>query len=225
MEKFGERALKLRKQLNMSQEIFAQEIGISSKQTVSNVEKGKQKKYTDEEINKIINKYKVNRAWLILGEGEMFEGQLDTKYAVSISDEDHSKVVKAPIMSVKASAGKKGAEHYEVVTTGELLIDRMLFKVIPNLKNIRAIEVDGDSMYPTLKEGDYVIIEENREFSGDGIYVLQWDGILLVKRLQAGTGEIDIISDNQSYPPKKYVPSDDQRSFHIVGKVILRMQR
>lgn len=137
---------------------------------------------------------------------------------------DETKMVSAPIMSVKASAGR-GNEHYDVVTTGELLIDRMLFKVLPNLKDIRAIEVEGDSMYPTLKEGDYVVIEENNHFSGDGIYVLQWDSVLLVKRLQAGAGKIDIISDNQSYAVNTFNPTDDQRSFHIVGKVILRMQR
>ncbi|TDA64299.1 LexA family transcriptional regulator [Sulfuricurvum sp. IAE1] len=134
------------------------------------------------------------------------------------------KMISAPIMSVKASAGR-GNENYEAVITGELLIDRMLFKVLPNLKNIRAIEVEGDSMYPTLKEGDFVIIEENQHFSGDGIYVLQWDSVLLVKRLQAGAGRIDIISDNQQYAVNTFDPTDDQRSFHIVGKVILRMQR
>lgn len=135
-----------------------------------------------------------------------------------------NKMIKAPIMSVKASAGN-GREQHEVITTGELLIDRMLFKVLPNLKNIRAIEVEGDSMYPTLKEGDYVVIEENMNFTGDGIYVLHYDGVLLVKRLQADIDGIEILSDNQSYGKRKYDPNDDQRLFHIAGKVILRMQR
>lgn len=135
-----------------------------------------------------------------------------------------NKMISAPIMSIKASAGS-GREQHEVITTGELLIDRMLFKVLPNLKNIRAIEVEGDSMYPTLKEGDYVVIEENTNFSGDGIYVLHYDGVLLVKRLQADIDGIEILSDNQSYGKRKYDPNDDQRLFHIAGKVILRMQR
>jgi len=220
MENFGERALRVRQHTKLSQEAFANEIGISSKQTVSNVEKGKQKKYTDDDINKIIDKFGISRSWLILGDGDMLSSSSNEPQSTT----NTGQMIAAPILSVKASAGS-GNEHYEVATTGELLIDRMLFKVLPNLKDIRAIEVEGDSMYPTLKEGDYVIIEENPHFSGDGIYVLQWDSVLLVKRLQAGVGKIDIISDNQRYGVNTFNPTDDQRSFHIVGKVILRMQR
>lgn len=222
MENFGKRAFEVRKNTKLSQEAFALEVGISSKQTVSNVELGKQKKYTDDEINKIIDKYHISKAWFILGEGEMFES--DQKSDSSDIQYNENKMISAPIMSVKASAGN-GREQHEVITTGELLIDRMLFKVLPNLKNIRAIEVEGDSMYPTLKEGDYVVIEENMNFTGDGIYVLHYDGVLLVKRLQADIDGIEILSDNQSYGKRKYDPNDDQRLFHIAGKVILRMQR
>lgn len=220
---FSKRIKEIRKYHNYTQEEFAHLIGANNKQTVSDLENGKQKTLKEEQTQIIIDKFKISKRWLLLGEGSMFEKSSDSQ-----SDNENNivnlKMIKAPIMSVKASAGR-GNEHYDVVTTGELLIDRMLFKVLPNLKDIRAIEVEGDSMYPTLKEGDYVIIEENSHFSGDGIYVLQWDSVLLVKRLQAGAGKIDIISDNQRYAVNTFDPMDDQRSFHIVGKVILRMQR
>lgn len=134
------------------------------------------------------------------------------------------KFVHAPIISAKASAGN-GSIHYDVETVGQLMIDKMMFKIIPNLKDIRAIEVMGDSMYPTLKENDYVIIEENEQFSGEGIYVLQFDSMLLVKRLQATSRGIKVISDNRNYHEDEYNPNDDQRTFNIVGKVILRIQR
>lgn len=216
MSTWFERLKEIREKNQLTQPELGSKIGIDAT-AVSRYEKGKGAKDIPYQLKQKLTN--------VFTEVEVEYIEKATSLTLSTQAKQELSIIKAPIMSVKASAGKKGAEHYEVVTTGELLIDRMLFKVIPNLKNIRAIEVDGDSMYPTLKEGDYVIIEENREFSGDGIYVLQWDGILLVKRLQAGTGEIDIISDNQSYAPKKYIPSDDQRSFHIVGKVILRMQR
>lgn len=224
MESFGERALKIRKHSGLSQEAFAQKIGISSKQTVSNVEKGKQKKYTDEEINRIIDEYGVSKAWFILGEGEMLETEAKSNPS-NTHEYDPSKFVAVPIMSAKAGAGSTGPAHYEVYTQGELMIDRILFRVLPNLKNVRAIEVDGDSMRPTLNEGDFVIIEENSAFSGEGIYVLQYDGVLLVKRLQPDFDGIEILSDNPNYKPRKFNPSDDQSPFHIVGKVILKVQR
>jgi phage repressor protein C with HTH and peptisase S24 domain len=93
------------------------------------------------------------------------------------------------------------------------------------LDNIQAVRVRGDSMNPTLREDDYVVIELEERFSGDGIYVLSWDGILLVKRLQAGNMVIKVLSDNQSFESMEYNPTEDQRTFHIIGKVILRIQR
>lgn len=203
------------------QKIFAEKIGVKWR-TLQTYEQGTVKKMPLSYFDLLNEQFNVSKEWILTGKGEMLESDQPKKADSVIVDTD--KMISAPIMSVKASAGR-GNENYEAVITGELLIDRMLFKVLPNLKNIRAIEVEGDSMYPTLKEGDFVIIEENQHFSGDGIYVLQWDSVLLVKRLQAGAGRIDIISDNQQYAVNTFDPTDDQRSFHIVGKVILRMQR
>ncbi len=203
------------------QKVFAGIIGINWR-TLQTYEQGTVKKMPLNYFDLLNKQFYVSREWIMTGEGEMLES--DQPKNESIAPGINSQMIKAPIMSVKASAGT-GREQYEVVTTGELLIDRMLFKVLPNLKNIRAIEVEGDSMYPTLKEGDYVVIEENMHFSGDGIYVLQYDGVLLVKRLQADIDGIEILSDNQSYKTRKFDPNEDQQLFHIMGKVILRMQR
>lgn len=216
------RFIEVRKEFGFTdQKEFAEKIGIKWR-TLQTYEQGTVKKTPYGYIELLNKHFNVSKEWVLTGQGEMLDS--DQKSETFDTQYDETKMISAPIMSVKASAGN-GREQHEVITTGELLIDRMLFKVLPNLKNIRAIEVEGDSMYPTLKEGDYVIIEENSHFSGDGIYVLQWDSVLLVKRLQAGAGKIDIISDNQRYAVNTFDPMDDQRSFHIVGKVILRMQR
>lgn len=140
---------------------------------------------------------------------------------------DRDSFVKVPIMSASASGSKitTGIEHFDVSVNGELLIDRMLFKILPNLQNIQAVRVIGESMYPTLREDDYVVIECEERFTGDGLYVLSWDGILLVKRLQAGNSVVRVLSDNQTFESMEYNPTEDQRTFHIVGKVILKIQR
>lgn len=149
------------------------------------------------------------------------------KLSVSKSHIDESSLVKVPIMSASASGSKitTGIEHFDVSVDGELLIDRMLFKILPNLQNIQAVRVIGESMYPTLREDDYVVIECEERFTGDGLYVLSWDGILLVKRLQAGNSVVRVLSDNQTFESMEYNPTEDQRTFHIVGKVILKIQR
>jgi len=133
-------------------------------------------------------------------------------------------MVSIPISSAYVHAGK-GVVNHEVETKGTIMIDKMLFKILPNLSNISAVEVIGKSMYPTLDEGDYVVIEHNTDFNGEGIYVLSFDDMLLVKRLQASSRGIKILSDNKYYDDDEYDKHDDQRSLFIVGKVILRIQR
>lgn len=239
MSDFGQRIKELREKFKLTQQEFADIIGAGNKQTISDVENGKQKSLKNVQVSIILDKYKVSKTWLLLGEGPMLieeatvsqsiignrNNQINGSNNIVPGECDPSKFVAVPIMSAKAGAGSTGPAHYEVYTQGELMIDRILFRVLPNLKNVRAIEVDGDSMRPTLNEGDFVIIEENSAFSGEGIYVLQYDGVLLVKRLQPDFDGIEILSDNPNYKTRKFNPSDDQSPFHIVGKVILKVQR
>lgn len=213
------------KELRVEKELTQQQISDALGKDITSVsryENGKGSQNMPFIFKKKLTNLFTNEEFIYIETGKIIESS--QKSDLSEIQYDETKMISAPIMSIKASAGC-GREQHEIITTGELLIDRMLFKVLPNLKNIRAIEVEGDSMYPTLKEGDYVVIEENMNFTGDGIYVLQYDGVLLVKRLQADIDGIEILSDNQSYGKRKYDPNNDQRLFHIAGKVILRMQR
>lgn len=222
MENFGKRALEIRKYHNYTQDEFAHVIGVNNKQTISNVEKGKQKKYTDEEINRIVDKFRVSKAWLLLGEGSMFEPIRTKEHSSTI---EPTKFFNVPIISAKASGSPVGEIHYDVVTKGELSIAKMLFRTVPNVDDIQAIEVIGNSMSPRINPGDYVIIDKADSFNQDGVYVLQFDSMLLVKRLQVTTRGIKIISDNRSYDDDMYDPEDDQRMMHIIGKVILVINR
>lgn len=138
---------------------------------------------------------------------------------------DTNKFISVPIVSAKASGSPVGEIHYDVEIKGEVSIAKMLFKTMPNINNIQAIEVIGNSMSPRINPGDYVIVDKKDNFDHDGVYVLQFDSMLLVKRLQVTTRGIKIISDNRSYDEDVYDPNDDQRMMHIVGKVILVINR
>lgn len=222
MSFFGERALKIRHDAKMSQEAFAQLIGASSKQTVSNVELGKQKEYSEDQINKIIDTFGIRRAWLILGEGEMLGSEQSNPTHVLVDTDKHFIV---PIMSAIASGSPSGKIHYEVVERGEISVSKMLFKTLPNIDNVEAVEVHGSSMSPRINHGDYVVVDKSIGFDYDGIYVLQIDGMLLVKRLQVTTKGLKIISDNRRFDEDFYDPENDQRLMNIVGKVILVINR
>ena len=83
-----------------------------------------------------------------------------------------------------------------------------------------ALEVEGDSMAPELKEKDVVLINKNiKEVSlGGGIYAIKWKGNVLVKRLQVNpqTGTVLIKSDNPSYETLETNLDD----IEIEGKII-----
>lgn len=76
--------------------------------------------------------------------------------------------------------------------------------------NLSIITGWGQSMEGTINDKDPVIVDRGiNEFAGDGIYVLTWNDMLYIKRLQmADASTIELISDNPKHPPRT-VPLDD----------------
>jgi len=86
------------------------------------------------------------------------------------------------------------------------------------MKNIDSINVLGDSMEPTFKDGDIIFM--NRTFSDirkGGVFVVSTPTGLFVKRLSLKSdGTLDLISDNTHYS----VETVDAGSVEVVGKVV-----
>lgn len=183
----------------------------------------KKKEKASDNMREIAQKKGISLAWLEFETGEMFESAKTLESTTTAIDTE--KFISVPIVSAKASGSPVGEIHYDVEIKGEVSIAKMLFKTMPNINNIQAIEVIGNSMSPRINPGDYVIVDKKDNFDHDGVYVLQFDSMLLVKRLQVTTRGIKIISDNRSYDEDVYDPNDDQRMMHIVGKVILVINR
>ncbi|MXP09078.1 S24 family peptidase [Pseudoblastomonas halimionae] len=83
-----------------------------------------------------------------------------------------------------------------------------------------AIAVRGDSMEPTLAEGDEILVDTRTAPLRSGVYVLRVDGQLLVKRLapeRPGT----LISDNAIYPPLERDPAEVE----VIGRVVWKSGR
>lgn len=78
-------------------------------------------------------------------------------------------------------------------------------------------------MIPTLDHGDMLLVDirHRNSMTIDGIYVLQFDGTLLVKRLQRLLSNmIEITSDNPVYKPMSVRLDDLPTDFTIVGRVV-----
>ncbi|MGV7222871.1 MAG: LexA family transcriptional regulator [Nitrospinales bacterium] len=82
------------------------------------------------------------------------------------------------------------------------------------------MRVEGDSMEPTLNENDIVLINKNASTvgPGGGIFAVNWDGLILVKRLQLNleTKELILKSDNSKYSSSVMSPD----KIKIEGRVI-----
>jgi phage repressor protein C with HTH and peptisase S24 domain len=83
-------------------------------------------------------------------------------------------------------------------------------------KQLAALTVEGDSMYPTLDRGDLVICD-SCGWSGEGIYALRMNSEGFVKRVTHDPGKLLIISDNPKYPIREY--KEDIEDFEIIGRV------
>lgn len=91
--------------------------------------------------------------------------------------------------------------------------------VSPEMASI--IRVEGDSMAPTLNDGDDILVDGGDAAARlrDGIYVLRMDDVLMVKRVSRapGPGRISVISDNPQYRSWDDLPMTAVR---LVGRVV-----
>ena len=120
---------------------------------------------------------------------------------------------------IYASAGG-GAFNYDAEHEFISLDPHMIGKLggEREMKNIDSINVLGDSMEPTFKDGDIIFMNRTKDdIRKGGVFVVSTPTGLFVKRLSLKSdGMLDLISDNVHYS----VESVDAGSVEIVGKVV-----
>jgi phage repressor protein C with HTH and peptisase S24 domain len=84
------------------------------------------------------------------------------------------------------------------------------------------IRVKGDSMTPTIPDGSVILInKEDREVRNGKVYVLRYDGMLHVKRLQRLPGSmVQVVSDNAAEYPPFAVDTSNGTEFQVLGRVV-----
>ena len=88
-------------------------------------------------------------------------------------------------------------------------------------EDLSIIRVEGDSMAPTLNDGDDILVDRAgcNEALRDGIYVLRVEDSLLVKRLAIHPlgKSVTVQSDNPAYPDW---PDCGLEDVHCIGRVV-----
>lgn len=84
------------------------------------------------------------------------------------------------------------------------------------------VEVSGDSMYPTLEDGEFALVDpDNTSYIKNKIYVVTYNDEAYIKRLEfkEKLRIITLKSDNPEYDDID-IPEDMQEFFQINGRVI-----
>jgi len=131
-------------------------------------------------------------------------------------------LIAIPRFDILASAGPGTFADGEI-PTAHLGFDERFLRQLCNARpsDLSIIKVRGDSMFPTLADGDDIMVD--RSAGGvrlqDGIYVLRRDDTLAVKRIAVhpGSKRVTIASDNSSYPSW---PDCDPNDVDVVGRVV-----
>lgn len=131
-----------------------------------------------------------------------------------------------PIFDARASMGLGAPQpdHETVVDHMRLTKDwvRAHLPAISSPSNLSVLSAFGDSMSPTLSDGDIMLVDRGvNDLKIDAVYVLALNDELYVKRIQRRItdGAIIIKSDNALYDPV-VVTNGEKAGLRVLGRVV-----
>ena len=141
------------------------------------------------ETVKLISKVSgVDLAWLLTGGG----GEDEQKtYAVPGLGENqtHDGHVSIPRYDIQASAGHGAFADGQEVADHLTVSRQWLNHYVSSAVHVVVIEARGDSMEPTVRHGDLLMVEmgvDRENVAGGGVFVIAVAGMIMVKRLRMG---------------------------------------
>lgn len=173
---------------NISQAALGEGIGVSQT-TIWKLMNGKTS--SNRKLYEIADYLNINLNWLVSGDGEMENSQQknEIEYVGNIK-EGSIKVKGAAIMGTN-----------DVFQMDEDFNGRLKFH--SDDPNAFALKVQGDSMFPRINSGEFVVIEPNIiPRSGDEVLVRTKDGRNMIKKLEFHRDYVyRFTSVNQDHPP------------------------
>jgi phage repressor protein C with HTH and peptisase S24 domain len=87
--------------------------------------------------------------------------------------------------------------------------------------DLALITTIGDSMEPTLRAGDMILLDKSVETVKDeAVYAFLVDGMLLIKRVRwEADGGLSLLSDNSLYSPV-VISRERKAELRVVGRLI-----
>lgn len=151
----------------------------------------------------------IDALWLESGYGDALSIKKDM-----MPQEDYTNIT---LFDVSASAGS-GSFVFSEESIGTIKLSNEVAREIigRNFDKIKAIYVKGDSMEPTIFNGDIAFVDTSqRSIESDGIYVFTYAEKLHIKRIQIADCFV-IKSDNKKY--EDLIAKESE--LNVIGKVV-----
>lgn len=168
----------------------------------------------------------VSLVWLATGEGakSALAQNVDTSVEFSVSSSatyDAMQFTMIPRLDTIASAGSGAIADQEEPVGLVAFRAEWLHRRGINPTAARALTARGDSMEPTIRSGDILLVDTSKQRVEDnGIYVVVSNGYVQVKRIHPRqNGAVVLISDNTIYPAEE-IPASEAVDFRVAGRVM-----
>ena len=209
----------VRRELGYTQVEFAKVLGISN--TTADIERGRTK-LSGKVVAELLKQFKINPLWLFAeSELQYLEPSNNSVIpkVVTVDSADNENMV---LVNAKAAAGYpqniQDTSWYKQLPAFDL--------PLPEFRNAsyRGFQVEGDSMLPNLKPGEWVLakaVEDISHVSPNKIYVIVLQDAVLVKKIEKApiSNNITLISLNEKYPPYEIEPYQIQEIWQVNSKI------
>ncbi|HHF5547542.1 TPA: XRE family transcriptional regulator [Haemophilus influenzae] len=220
-QEFSERMMKIAKlKFNDNLSLFARAVGVVQPSLARWV-KGEADP-TRTNLVKIAEASGVSLDWLALGVGNMDGVEPQSKKSevnlIASNDETFSVIEDCREVRISAGGGGFNDEYkpYQTTKVEKAWLDSRRLKA----EDCAMFLVSGDSMYPTLKDGEEIIVDRSKKELKDGkIFVLNNEGAMLVKKVQITYNGITLISQNTEYTPIE-LDAEQANSLIVIGQVV-----
>lgn len=219
-----QRFSELRRSMGYTQAQFAELLGIGP--TTADIERGKTK-LSGKVVMELLRQFNTNPLWLygLSNEQAAQPKSVDVlPKVVTVNNADQENMV---LVNAKAAAGYPqniaDTSWYEQLPAFDM--------PIPEFRNAtyRGFQVEGDSMLPSLRPGDWVMaraIEHIDQVSPGKMYVVVLQDAVLVKKIERppNSNNIRLVSLNESYPPYEIKAFLIQELWEVSSKLTFQLE-
>lgn len=161
--------------------------------------------------------------WLATGEEPVTNENFGQKAFQNIQHsikEEGAMINSFPSINVSAGFGSfnEGVTEPE---GQELYSDTLLASLGVKADRCAVFWANGDSMTPTIKSGDQLLVDLSRnEITGNNIYLVQNGDSVWVKRVKVKWDQVELISDNKDEYSPIIISADEAQNLQIIGQVV-----